>query len=80
MNRSNKVVRLGMDIGKNAFHFVGVDETGLLAVSKKLRRKQVLAYFANLSPRLLAIEACGGSHCWARAIGKLGHEVKLISA
>lgn len=39
MNRRNKVVRLGMDIGKNPFHLIGVDETGLLAVRKKRRRK-----------------------------------------
>ena len=37
-----------MDMGKNTFHLVGVDETGLPGIKKKLRRKQVLAYFANL--------------------------------
>ena len=79
MNHSRKVVRLGMDMGKNTFHLVGVDETGLPAVKKKLRRKQVLIYFANLPACLVAMEACGGSHYWARKIGKLGHEVKLIS-
>ena len=66
MNRSKKVVRLGMDIGKNTFHLYGVDETGLPVVKKKLRRKQVLAWFANRSPCLVAMEACGGSHHWAR--------------
>jgi len=79
MNRSKKVVRFGMDIGKNTFHLVGVDEVGLLAVKKKLRRKQVLVYFANLPACLVAMEACGGSHYWAREIAKLGHDVKLIS-
>ncbi len=79
MNRSKKVVRMGMDVGKKMFHLFGVDEAGLAAVKKKLRRKQVLAYFANLPPCLVAMEACGGSHYWARELGKLGHEVKLIS-
>jgi transposase len=79
MNRSKKVVRSGMDVGKNTLHLVGVDEAGLPAVKKKLRRKQVLTYFANLPACLVAMEACGGSHYWAREIGKLGHEVKLIS-
>jgi transposase len=68
-----------MDGGKNTFHVVGVDEAGLPAVKKKLRRKQVLAWFANLPLCQVAMEACGGSHYWARAIGKLSHEVKLIS-
>ncbi len=79
MNHSKKVARLGMDMGKNTFHLVGVDEAGLPSVKKKLRRKQVLTYFANLPACLVAMEACGGSHYWAREIGKLGHEVKLIS-
>jgi transposase len=68
-----------MDLGKKTFHLFGVDEVGLAAVKKKLRRKQMLAYFANLPPCLVAMEACGGSHYWAREIGQLGHEVKLIS-
>jgi transposase len=68
-----------MDMGKNMFHLVGVDEAGLAVVKKKLRRKQVLAYFANLPACLVAMEACGGSHYWAREISKLGHEAKLIS-
>jgi len=79
MNRIKEIVRLGMDVGKNAFHLVGVDETGFPVVKKKLRRKQVLAWFANLPACLIAMEACGGSHNWAREIAKLGHEVKLIS-
>jgi transposase len=68
-----------MDVGKNTFHLVGVDEAGLPVVKKKLRRKQVLAWFANLPVCQVAMEACGGSHYWAREIGQLGHEVKLIS-
>ena len=79
MNISKKVDRIGMDLGKNSFHVFGVDGSGFPAVKKKLRRKQVLTYFANLPACLVAMEACGGSHYWARAIGKLGHDVKLIS-
>ena len=79
MNLSKKVVRIGMDLGKSTFHVFGVGKSGLQAVKKKLRRKQVLEYFANLPVCLVTMEACGGSHYWAREIGKLGHEVKLIS-
>ncbi len=79
MNSSKKVARIGMDLGKNTFHLVGVDETGFPVVKKKLRRKQVLAWFANLPVCQVAMEACGGSHYWAREIGQLGHEIKLIS-
>ena len=34
---------------------------------------------AQLPPRLVGMEACGGAHYWAREIAKLGHEVKLMS-
>lgn len=45
-----------------------------------LKRKQVLVFFANFSPSLIGIEACGSSNHWARELIKLGHEVKLLNA
>ena len=47
---------------------------------KKLRRAQVLAYFAQLPPYLVGMEACAGAHYWGRELGKLGHEAKLMPA
>ena len=79
MKISKKVVRMGIDLGKNTFHVFGVDESGSTVVKKKLRRKQLLEYFANRPPCLVGMEACGGSHHWARELIKLGHEVRLIS-
>lgn len=79
MKVSKKVVRIGMDLGKTTFHLYGVDESDAMVLKKKLRRKQVLVHFANLAPCTVGMEACGGSHYWARELTKLGHEVKLIS-
>lgn len=79
MKISKKVVRMGIDLGKNTFHLFGVEESGSTVVRKKLRRKQLLAYIANLPPCLVGMEACGGSHYWAREITSLGHTVRLIS-
>jgi transposase len=45
---------------------------------KKLRRKEMVAFFAKLPPTLTAIEACGGSHHWARLLQSFGHQVRLI--
>jgi transposase len=45
---------------------------------KKLRRDQVLEFFARLPSCVVAMEACGGAHFWGREINELGHEVKLI--
>lgn len=79
MKSSKKVVRLGIDLGKNTFHLFGVDESGTVVMKKKLNRKKLLEYFANLSPCLVGMEACGGSHHWARKLTELGHEVRLMS-
>ncbi len=45
---------------------------------KKLRRKEMITFFEKLPPTVIAIEACGGSHHWARLLQSFGHEVKLI--
>ena len=37
------------------------------------------AFFANMEPCLIGMEACGSAHHWARQLQSLGHEVKLIS-
>ena len=79
MKSSKKATRMGIDLGKNTLHVFGVDESGSAVVKTKLRRKQVLEYFANLCPCLVGMEAGGGSHHWARELIKRGHEVKLIS-
>jgi transposase len=39
----------------------------------------VLPFFARLAPVRIGMEACGGSHYWARELAALGHEVVLIA-
>ena len=70
---------LGIDLAKNVFHLCGMDEQGKVILRKRLSRGKLLEFLANLPPCLIGIEACGGAHYWAREIGKLGHEVRLIS-
>jgi transposase len=79
MKISKEVVRMGIDLGKNTFHLFGVDESGSTVVKKKLNRNKLLEYFAIRPACLVGMEACGGSHYWARELTKLGHEVKLMS-
>lgn len=38
----------------------------------------MLKFFAGLPPCRVGMEACAGAHYWAREIGALGHEVRLI--
>ena len=70
---------IGLDIAKNVFQVHGVDTKGKVILRKSLRRAQVLAFFANRDACLIGLEACAGAHYWARELGKLGHEVRLIS-
>jgi len=72
----NNVV--GIDIAKNIFHLYSVKAGGKV-MKKKLKRKEMLAFFANFPASLIGMEACGGSHYWARELSKLGHEVVLLN-
>jgi transposase len=46
---------------------------------KKLRRQDLITFFGKLPPTVVALEACGGSHHWARLLQSLGPQVKLIA-
>jgi transposase len=70
---------IGLDIAKTVFQLHGVDRNGKPVLRKQLKRNQVLAYFANLPPCLIGLEACAGAHYWARELIKLGHDARLIS-
>jgi transposase len=74
----NKITTIGLDLAKNVFHVVCCNEHGKVVRKRMLKRSQVLAYFANLPQCLVGIEACASAHHWARELGSLGHQVKLI--
>ena len=71
---------IGMDIAKNVFQLHIVDaETGEIQ-RRQLKRAKVAEFFSNRQPSLMAIEACGGAHHWARNLQGMGHQVKLLPA
>jgi len=72
------ITTIGLDLAKLIFQVHGADEDGRPVVRKKLRRGQMLGFFASLSPCLIGMEACGSAHYWARELQALGHEVRLI--
>lgn len=73
-----EITTIGLDLAKSIFQVHAVDAAGKVIVRKALRRSQVLAFFARLEPCLVGMEACGTSHHWARALMRLGHEVRLM--
>src|ERR1035437_9752852 len=68
-----------MDTSKHVFQLHGVNAAETVILRKKLRRKDMITFFEKLAPTMIAIEACGGSHHWARLLSSFGHEVKLIA-
>ena len=73
-----EITTIGLDLAKNVFQAHGATATGAVGFRKKLRREQVLTFFATQPRCVVAMEACASSHFWAREIGKLGHDVRLI--
>ena len=74
-----KASTIGLDIAKQVFQVHGADDRGGVLFRKRLRRGQLLSFFAALPPCPVAMEACASSHYWGREISKLGHSVKLIA-
>jgi len=74
----NKISIIGIDLAKHVFHLHGNDAKGHTLFSNKLKRAQVLEFLSNKPQCLVAMEACGGAHHWARTIRALGHKVVLI--
>lgn len=74
----NEITTIGLDIGKRVLQVHGADAAGNTVIQRKLRREEVLPFFAKLSPVLVGMEACGTSHYWARELRAVGHDVRLI--
>ena len=73
-----QVTTIGLDIAKRVFQVHGVDAAGTVVVRRKLRRSELLQFFAHLAPCLIGIEACATAHYWARELSVLGHQVRLV--
>ena len=73
-----EAITIGVDLAKNVFQVHGVDASGEVVFRRQLRRGQVLSFFKKQVPCLVGMEACATAHHWAREIGALGHEVRLM--
>lgn len=73
------IKRIGLDLAKYVFEVHAVDAQDKAVLRKTLRRDAVAQFFAELEPCIVGMEACCGSHYWARVLMDLGHEVRLIS-
>ena len=71
---------IGIDIGKNTFHLIGLDKMGAIVLRQKLSRNQVNIRLANMPRCLIGMEACVGAHHLSRQLKALGHDARLMPA
>jgi transposase len=76
----DRVTTIGIDIGKNTFHVIGLDAAGAVVLKQKLSRGQVEKRFANMEPCLIGMEACVGAHHLSRRLIAIGHDARLMPA
>jgi transposase len=77
---SPAVTTMGIDIGKNSFHVIGLDERGAVVLRQKWSRGQLEARLANTPPCLIGMEACVGAHHLSRKLQEHGHDARLMPA
>jgi len=75
-----QITTIGIDLAKHVFQLHGVGSDGSVILRRRLRRSQMIAFFAQLPPCLVGMEACATAHHWARELSELGHKVKLMPA
>ena len=75
-----QVIRVGLDVAKNVFQVHGVAADGTSVVRRRLRRQEVLPFFAQLPSCLVGLEACRASHHWACELIALGHDARIMPA
>ena len=74
-----ELIVIGLDLAKNVFQVHGMDARGRKVCGRRLRRSEVMGYFAKLPAVLVGMEACSSAHYWARQLEELGHRVKLMA-
>ncbi len=74
------VATIGIDLGKNAFHLIGLDQRGNIVLQSKTSREQLERRLTNIPRCLVGMEACSSSHHIGRRLEALGHDVRLIRA
>jgi transposase len=77
---TSEITTIGLDLAKHVFQVHGIDAQGTTVLRKRLRRGQVLAFFSRIPRCVVGLEACATAHFWARKLGALGHEVRLMPA
>jgi transposase len=74
------IITIGLDLGKNTFHVVGLDKRGAIVLQQRVSRAQLERRLGNIPRCLISMEACSDSHHIGRRLAGLGHDVRLVPA
>src|SRR6266581_2950628 len=73
----DKITAVGLDLAKQIIQVHGIDAAGRVVLRKAVRRERLLA---QLPRCVVGMEACSGTHHWARQLTQLGHEPRIMAA
>src|SRR6266567_3253648 len=76
----DKITAVGLDLAKQIIQVHGIDAAGRVVLRKAVRRERLLALLAQLPRCVVGMEACSGTHHWARQLTQLGHEPRIMAA
>ena len=76
----DKITAVGLDLAKQIIQVHGIDAAGRVVLRKAVRRERLLALLAQLPRCVVGMEACSGTHHWARELRQLGHEPRIMAA
>lgn len=79
-SQESGIVAAGVDAAKSTFSVCAVDAARRIALERTMNRPKLLAFFANLAPCTVGLEACSGAHQLARELTAMGHTVRIIAA
>jgi transposase len=74
-----QIAVLGIDLGKNSCSVAGLDGTGQVVMRRRMQRDSVIKFASDLTPCVVAMEACCGTHHLGRILRDHGHQVRLMS-
>jgi len=72
------IATIGIDIGKNTFHLIGLDKMGAIVLRQTLSHGQVNHRLGNMPPCLVGMEACVEAHHLSRQLREFGHDARLM--
>lgn len=75
MNKDNLI---GIDLSKYSFQGCLLDKHNHEAFNRKFSRKRLVEWFSKQKPLVVAMEACGSAHHWARLVQRLGHQPLIL--